>query len=386
VPTLSHYYYGGYGNNVYDRSLNASGGSEYGNWVPFNGRYEAALTNGLWYLAVQAAGGSNVRYRLRMDTGTITNLVLAGGGATSQQMVAGDYLYYAVQIPTNSPVNWNITYSVQLGNVVGYIRDRVPAGQGTTVTDYRDWNYDDKNEGPYPQFTSPGTYTLTCPPLRPGNTYYVGFRAVADSTFAISWNTNGGYINYTNVIPFYSGATTTTIPADSKMLYRIDVPGGAVRLNLAATNAAGVWLYLEQGAPPTLTTSDNWYSSGSANPTLSEFLQTPFTWPWQSGYSYFLAATNTTATSQSLTLTFDGEGPGSGAFGFAGVHHRPNGNTELDETVVPGLTYELLTTTNLINATNWIMLTSFIPLHSPYTNVDTSTPVAPYRFYRLIEQ
>jgi hypothetical protein len=386
APTLSHYYYGDYGNSVYDRSLNANGGSEYGNWVPFNGRYEATLTNGIWYLAVQAAGGSNVRYRLRMDTGNITNLVLNGGSTSSQQMVAGDYLYYAVQIPTNSPVDWNITYSVQLGNVVGYIRDRVPPGQATTVTDYRDWNYDDKNEGPYPQFTSPGTYTQTSPPLRPGNTYYVGFRAVVDSTFSISWTTNGGYINYTNVIPFYAGHTNTTIPAHGAMQYRIDVPGTADRFNLTATNAAGVWLYLEQGAPPTLTTADNWYSSGIANPSLTEFLQTPYTWPWQPGYSYFLAVTNTTATSQQVTVIINGEGPGSGPFGITGVHHRTNGNTELDEQVVPNLTYDLETVTNLANATNWTILNSFIPLSSPYTNIDTSTPVAPYRFYRLIEQ
>ncbi len=387
VPTLSHYQYGGYGNTLYDRTLNASGGSEYGNWAPFNGRYEAALTNGIWYFAVQAAGGSNVRYRLRMDTGNITNLVLNGGSTTNQQMVAGDYLYYAVQIPTNAPVNWNITYSVQLGNVVGYIRDRVPPGQGTTATDYRDWNYDDKNEGPYPQFTSPGTYTLTCPPLRPGNTYYIGFRAVADSTFAINWNTNGGaIIIYTNVIPFYHGYTSTTIPAYGVMGYRFDVPGNAVRMNLIATNAAGVWLYLEQGAPPTLTYNDNWYSSGYANPSLTEYLQTPFTWPWQAGYSYFLGVTNTTGTAQPVTIVLNGEGPGAGTFGFLGVHHRSNGTTELDENVVPGLDYQLQSVTNLINATNWTIITSFTPPSSPYTNVDNTTPVMPVRFYRLIEQ
>jgi len=164
------------------------------------------------------------------------------------------------------------------------------------------------------------------------------------------------------------------------------VPGGAVRLNLTATNAAGVWLYLEQGAPPTLTTGDNWYSSGYANPTLNEYLQTPFTWPWQPGYSYFLAVTNTTGTSQPLTVIINGEGPASGPFGITSVHHRANGNTELDEEVVPGLTYELQTATNLLNPTNWTMITTFIPLSSPYTNVDTSVPVAPYRFYRLIEQ
>jgi hypothetical protein len=385
APTLSHLSLGSIGSTLYDRTLNASGGSEYGNWVPFDGRFEAGLTNGLWYLAVQAAGGSNVRYRLRMDTGSITNLVLNGGGTTNQQMVAGDYLYYAVQIPTNSPVDWIITYSVQLGNVVGYIRDRVPPGQASTVTDYRDWYIDNKNEGPYPQLTSPGNDALTCPPLRPGNTYYVGFRAVADSTFSISWNTNGGYINY-SVLPFYHGYTNTIIPAFGELLYRIDVPGNAVRLNLAATNAAGVWLYLEQGAPPTLTYGDNWVSGGSANPSLSEYLRTPFNWPWQPGYSYFLAVTNTTGANQAFSIGLNGEGPASGPFGFTAVHHLANGYTELDEIVVPGLTYELLTSTNLSSPTNWTMITTFTPPSTPYTNLDTIMPVAPYRFYLLIQQ
>jgi hypothetical protein len=85
-------------------------------------------------------------------------------------------------------------------------------------------------------------------------------------------------------------------------------------------------------------------------------------------------------------VIINGEGPGSGPFGITGVHHRTNGNTELDEQVVPNLTYDLETVTNLANATNWTILNSFIPLSSPYTNIDTTTPVAPYRFYRLIEQ
>src|SRR4029077_2919355 len=54
--TLSHSQFGNYGNTLYDRSLSAAGGSEFGNWVPLNGRYEIYLTNATWYLAVQAGG------------------------------------------------------------------------------------------------------------------------------------------------------------------------------------------------------------------------------------------------------------------------------------------------------------------------------------------
>ena len=48
APTLSHNL-NGQGGTLYDRSLTASGGSEYGNWVPLNsGRYQATLTSGPW--------------------------------------------------------------------------------------------------------------------------------------------------------------------------------------------------------------------------------------------------------------------------------------------------------------------------------------------------
>jgi hypothetical protein len=361
ASTLSHNQYGNYGSTLYDRSLSASGGSEYGNWVPFNGRFEAALTNGIWYLAVQAGGNSNVRYRLRMDTGIITNLVLNSGNVTNQQMVAGDWLYYAFQIPTNAPVNWNVNFTVQLGSVVMYVRDRVPPGDATTVTDYRDWSsgYDNKNQGPYTSYSSPGTYTLTCPPVRPGNTYYLGFRAVNDSTFSLSTSTNGGNIDYTNVIAFYNGYISNTIPALNIMKYRVDVPGNAVRWISYSTNASSVWLYLEQGSADTLTTADDWYSINSVNSFLNEYLQTPGNWPWQPGYSYFLAATNTSAIPQPFIFVLNGEGPGSGPFGFANVSRVAGGNIQLTMTLVPGLAYQLQSSTNFIK---WTVLNNLAPL------------------------
>ncbi len=276
APTLSHYQYGNYGSALYDRSLSASGGSEYGNWVPFNGRFEAALTNGIWYLAVQAGGNSNVRYRLRMDTGIITNLSSRhAGGATNQQMAAGDWLYYALTwSPTNAPVNWNVNFSVQLGSVVMYVRDRVPPGEATTVTDYRDWSssYDYKKSMARTCPTvRPAHYALPCPPLRPGNTYYLGFRAVADATFALSSSTSAANIDYTNVIPFYHGYVSNTIPSFGLLKYRVDVPANADRWISSSTNASSVWLYLDQGSAPTLTTADDWYSAGYVNSYLNEY-------------------------------------------------------------------------------------------------------------------
>ncbi|MFO1476310.1 MAG: hypothetical protein U1F98_06630 [Verrucomicrobiota bacterium] len=381
--TLSHYLNGSSGATLYDRSLNASGGSEYGNWVPLNGRFEVALTSGTWYVAVQAGGNSNVRYRLRFDTGTIKPLALNGGSYSAQTLVAGDFAYYAVQIPSNAPLSWNITYSVQFGNMVVSIRDRVPPGQATTTSDFRDWSsgLDSKNAGPYPSYSLPGTYTVHSPPLRPGNTYYLGFRALIDSTFALSCNTNVGTIDFTNVIPFYHGFASSNLPAFGSVKYRVDVPPDAVRWIHFCTNASSVWLYLEQGTVPTLTTSDHWYAQ-YANNSLNLFLQTPGFWPWQPGYSYYLVATNTSGAVQPFTLVLNGEGPGSGPFGFTNSVYLGGGSVQLGIYLVPGLTYALQTSTNLVN---WTVVNTLTPVTNLLYYTDTQ-PVQPARFYRLLEQ
>jgi hypothetical protein len=308
--TLSHYQYGNYGATLYDRSLGASGGSEYGNWVPFNGRYEAYLTAGTWYLAVQAGGNSNVRYRLRLFTGIVNDLALNGGSAANQQMVAGDWLYYRVQIPTNASVNWNVTFSQQFGDVVMYVRDRVPPGQATTTTDYRDWSsnpWDYKNHSSaYASYDPSGTYTFTTPPMRPGSTYFLGFRAVNDATFSVSCNTNGGSTDYTNTVPFYGGALNTSVPAHGTLKLRIDVPADARRLVMNFTNVSTFNLYLDQGSVPARDGTDPWYSLGSANPVLNQPLYNANGWPWLGNYMYFLFVTNTTGSAQNFAFGVNG--------------------------------------------------------------------------------
>ena len=380
APTLSHGANGESG-TLFDRSLTASSGSEYGNWVPLNGRFEFALTNGPWYLAVQAGGGSDVSYRLRMDTGSISNLTLNGGSYSNQSLTAGDWLYYSAFIPTNAPVNWNVTFAVQLGNVTMYVRDTSPPGQATSPTDLRDWNNDYKNHGPYPNFTSPGSYTLTTPPLRPGDTYFLGFEATADAVFSVECSTNGGYINYTNVIPFYNGFVSDTVPAFGLMKFRIDVPLGADRWIDFSTNSSAVYLYLDQGSAPTITTSDDWYGNG--NTSLNESLDTPGEWPWQAGYSYFLAVTNTSASAQPFVFVMNGEGPGAAPYKFTGVQYLSNHTLQLTMEVTAGWTYAVESSTDLIN---WSVLTTFTPSTSIYSYIDSSAPGYPWRFYRLMAQ
>jgi hypothetical protein len=305
--TLSHSSGGSTGNTLYDRSLSAAGGSEYGNWVPISGRYEIYLTNATWYLAVQAGGASNVRYRLRLYSGIVNDLALNGGSYTSQTLAAGDWLYYRVLIPTNAPNNWAVTFSEQLGNVVMYVRDRVPPGQGTTPTDYKDWADDNKNHSSaYASYDPPGTYTFTNPPIRPGNTYFLGFRAINDATFSVSCNTNGGYIDYTNTVPFYSGVFTSSVPAHSTVKLRIDVPADARRFVMSFTNASAFNLYLDQGAIPLRNGTDPWTVSGQVNPTLNQALYNANGWPWLPNYMYFLFVTNTSGSAQNLAFGVNG--------------------------------------------------------------------------------
>lgn len=304
APTRTHDVSGN-GGELWERTLSASGGSQYGNWVPSDGRFEFYLTPGTWYLAVQAAGASNVRYRLRISTGDVQDLAL-DGSFINQSIAAGDWRYYRVQMPTNPPVNWNVTFSQQVGDAVMYLRDRVPPGEVSQNYDYRDWSNDSKNHGPYPYYDSPGSYTFNVPPVRPGSVYYLGFRAVNDATFSVSSSTSGPPINYTNLVPFYAGFITNVIPPNGSLLLRVDVPADATRWRHTATHSPEVSLFLDQGSAPTLTTADHYWWIGQQDTSFSIYLRSPGYWPWQPDYMYFLAVTNTSGVPQPFSLSMDG--------------------------------------------------------------------------------
>jgi len=188
VPTTDHDSNGG--DNYQDlvhRSLISDTGSEYGNWVPWNGRTEKQLRAGRWYLAVKASGGTNARYRLIASTGQVTDLALNGGSVTNQILVGRDWRYYRFTVPADAPNTWNLTFSQQVGDVNMWLRDTVPPGNQSygfeTSSDpsqysLRTWNTDGKNQGPYSTGgqDAAGAYPFNTPPLRPGSTYYVGFR------------------------------------------------------------------------------------------------------------------------------------------------------------------------------------------------------------------
>ena len=287
---------------LYERYLNDIS-TEYANWVAEDGRNEHELAPGQYYIAIRAVT-SNVRYRLRLSAGDIQNLALDGGSYNNQILAAGDWRYYRLFVPTNAPKNWNITFNQIVGNVIMHVRDTTPPGQGNTVTDYIDWLDDNKNHSSYPNYDPAGTHTIGCPPLRPGHTYYLGFRAVNDATFSVNSAVSGGTIDITNIVEFYGGVTNTTIPASGSLRFRVDVPLQARRWIHYATNAATVRIYIDQGSCPSLTSFDH-YSCQSANCTYNHDLYSA-SWPWMSGFMYYVTVTNTSGSAQPFYFRMDG--------------------------------------------------------------------------------
>jgi hypothetical protein len=342
VPTLAHYSGGSYDvgtswrTPLYDRSLTGDA-TEYANWVPLDGRYETQLTNGLWVIAVQAGGNGNARYRLQLSCGnSVTNgivqdLALNGGGYANQNLNGGDWRYYRVQIPDPAPANWTVSWSRSLGSARMFVRDTSPPGDGQNPSpanyanpsynpgpwyswqnqDLETWASDGKNEGPYPRFDSPGTCTLSTPPLRPGSVYYLGFWSPNDTTFSVSSSTSGPPVLVTNTIAFNGGSFTRVLPGYGSLSYRMDVPPGATRILFGASNSVNVVLSLEQGTMAQAGGPAHWTSylynnpqyGNQANASLNQSLASPNNWPWLPGYSYYLTVTNTSAAPENFNLT-----------------------------------------------------------------------------------
>jgi hypothetical protein len=302
VPTVSHATNGASG-TMYNRSLTGNV-TEYANWVPLDGQTETSLTPGIWYLAVKAAGTANARYRLRVSIGQIQDLDLARGSATNQLLAGGDWCYYRLQLPEQMPASWQVTFSQILGDVVMYVRDTVPPGNGATTnaTDIKDWASDKKNSGPYTNCDVAGTYTFSVPPVRPGSVYYLGFRAKNDATFSVSSAVSGATNPPMPEIAFYGGTVTTNLDPYGQMAFVIKTPADALRWRNACINAAYVRFYLDNGALPTKTTLDDWAST-TANATLDRFLTG---YPWLANQTFYLIVTNTSSAAQPFTFSMQG--------------------------------------------------------------------------------
>jgi hypothetical protein len=303
VPTSNHSSHGAFGSPLIDRSLTGTT-TEYGNWVPLNGRTETQLRPGHWYLGVNAAGTSNVRYRLKASTGSVTDLSLNQAPLTGQTMAGGDWRYYRFTIPVNAPSQWLLTFSQQLGDVVMWIRDTIPPGDGANSVAYGriDWGTDYKNQGPYLSYDPAGTHPLTAPQLRPGHTYFAGFRANGDATFSLS-SSIGGSIGSFPVLDFYTGSYSGMIPANGSTVVTVTAPFDAIRWKHTSTHSSGIEIRIEQGALTPETGPVHYSSGGAADSSLNMPLTA---WPWVPGPTYFIRFVNTTGGALPIVFQMGG--------------------------------------------------------------------------------
>jgi len=317
VPTTNHLSNGNNGVSLVHRSLTGNTSSA-GNWVPLDGRTQSGLTPGRWFLGVRATGTSNVRYRLMVSTGNVKDVALDPASATPQKpnvitedsLVDNDWRYYRFSVPADAPKNWTLTFSQQVGDVVMWLRDTVPPGQrganSGSSTDISSWSSDVKNQGPYPSgHDLVGAYTFTTPPLRPGATYYAGFRSKDSATFSLNSDTSGGSIGVLPSLDFYTGTVTTTVPANGSLLYQISVPPEATRMKWTATHTSSITIRMEQGTVPGNSGGQHFVSS-SANASFNQALSTT-SWPWQPNQTYFVRFVNSVASGQPITFTPTGK-------------------------------------------------------------------------------
>jgi hypothetical protein len=313
VPTTTHRSSGSGGDYLVDDELSEAVNTEYGNWVPLNGRTTVQLTPGTWYLGVRAGGSSNARYRLHTSLGQFQALNLSGTMLTSQTMAGGDWRYYYVDVPENAPTGLSLTFAEQLGDVVVYARDTVPPGEAHyNAVQYPydqyiyDWQRDYKNEGPYPSYNTPGTYSLPLPPLRPASRYWFGVRAKNDATFSIGVTAAGSTINLPAPVALEGGQINTTVQPGATATYVVPVPPVASRFKYSSTHPGGVEIRVEQGTLPTPTGPAH-FSSGisQANSSLDQALSVD-QWPWQPDQDYYVMIRNTTSSPQAVSVTFNG--------------------------------------------------------------------------------
>lgn len=312
VPTTDHDSNGAEsgGDALVHRKMEDAG-SEYGNWVPFEGRTERNLRPGRWYLGVKAKGGSNARYRLIASTGQVTDLDLASANVGNQTLIGRDWRYYRFTVPVDAPATWSLGFTQQVGDVVMWLRDTVPSGQnaGTGTGSIESWAADNKNQGPYETngHDAPAVYPFNTPPLRPGHTYYAGFRANTDATFSVT-STSSGTISPATPVSFYNGVIDTSIPAGANVLYKIVAPADGTRLKWTTAHPASVQLRLEQGTLPG-TAGNQHFNSTVANSTFNQPLSAT-SWPWQPAQTYYLRIMNTGGSPANVLVNIAGQNAG----------------------------------------------------------------------------
>ena len=302
VPTASHSS-NGITETTFERSL-TSGTTEYGNFVPLNGKTEVRSATG--HLVSRRPGGGQCECALSPQTfhrfHSRPCVERRLGERPARRRLGLALLSRADS--ADRPTNWQITFSQISGDVVMHLRDTIPPGNGinTNTAEHKDWISDAKNNGPYAIYDLPGTYTFTVPPVRPNSVYYLGIRAKNDSTFSLSSIVVGGDNDAPPVIPFYGGSVTNTIPPNSQVAYRILTPSDALRWRHTSIHSNTVSVYIENGSFPYKSTLDD-FRSTAANSAQDRYVNG---YPWLPDQTYYLIATNTTAVAQLFNFNMNG--------------------------------------------------------------------------------
>ncbi len=293
-------------------------GTEYAAFVPSTSRTSLALEAGTWYVAVKATGGTNARYRLRLNhgnpaaAGQVQALALDGGAYTGQLLAAGDWRYYRVDLPAATPASWQLTYSQQQGDVDLFVRDTLPPGfhDSTSLSAIRDWSSDNKNQGPYASYPATGTHALPAAILRPGHTYYLGFRANTDASFSLN-SVIGGSAPVPPDLAFYGGSLSNVpLAAGASLTYRIAIPADGWRWKSSASSTGALDWFLEEGAPVDFARLGVVAAHAQYPSSVAWSLNQPLfdgAWPWLPSRTFYLTVRNSSGGALAFSFTMNGK-------------------------------------------------------------------------------
>ena len=285
-------------------------GTQYGNWIPLDARSERELAPGTWYLGVNAVGATNCRYRLKLSIGDTQPLPLAGGTLTGQNLVGGDWRYYALTIPETAPRQLQVTFATQQGSVQVHWRSLLLPGDSPSPYLFRNAAHDALNQGPYaPEgWAVPGSYLIATPPLRPNSKVWLGVRATSDAVFSIATQIVGGSLPIPPELAFANGRFEGPVPTGDGLVFKIVAPPNGTILGFQATHSNRIELRVEQGTWPTVSGSAHWAIADYANQPMSVSLN-PAGWPWQPDRTYYLRLVNHGAAAESVVVQMQGLTP-----------------------------------------------------------------------------
>lgn len=310
----------------------ARNGSRWVHVVPVDARETPELPPGPTWLAV-CAGSADARYRLRLSAGRFEPLALQGGLVSGATLAAGDMRHFRVTVPassvveaSSSPLAWHLDLVETSGDVVAFVRARIPAGFApttplaadvTTSPDLRDWRDDvDDVWGTPSVLSSPvldasGRATLTSPALAPGTEYVVSVFARSDAVFGLGSSIGTARLHVDGVLAFDGGVVgPTVLPPGATRTFRLDVPADAARLRVLADIPDGVWLFAQPETLPPSTTGAAFTNGGfRTSASLDVALYTddaPFAWPWSPSRAVYVVVENRTLAPAPFTLTTDG--------------------------------------------------------------------------------